>query len=313
MPSTTFVLDTHDGAPVIVHRWEPVGPVRGVVNLAHGLAEHAARYEHVAAALNAVGLAVYAEDHRGHGQTARTEADLGFFAKSRGWARVLDDLHRVTRRARMDHPDVPVIILGHSMGSFLVQQYLFTFPDEVDAAVLSGSNGPLGPLADLGATVARIERRRIGPRGRSKLLDRLSFGAYNKPYEPARTPFDWLSRDPAAVDRYLDDPRCGFVATSQLWLDFFSGFRVIQQVERVREIRHDLPIYIFSGEEDPVGGAVGIGKLLSLYEQAGLTAVEHRLYDGGRHEMFNETNRDEVIADLVAWLEPRISPADAAA
>jgi alpha-beta hydrolase superfamily lysophospholipase len=307
MTRDTFLLDTADAYPVVVHHWEPRTAPRGVINLSHGMAEHASRYDHLAEALVDAGYALYAEDHRGHGDTAAAEADLGFFAQERGWATVLDDLHRVTHRARADHPDVPLFLLGHSMGSYLAQQYLFTFPGEIDGLVLSGSNGPTGPLAGAGAIVARAERRRIGPRGRSQLLDTLSFGAYNKPFEPARTDFDWLSRDPAQVDAYIADPRCGFLCTSQYWLDLFAGLGVIGQVDRVRDrARRDLPVYIFSGTEDPIGGTKGVTKLVEHYAAAGLTDVRHRLYEGGRHEMLNETNRDEVVGELLGWLGARL-------
>ncbi len=303
MTRDTFLLDTHDGFPVVVHHWEPRAPARGVVNLAHGMAEHASRYGYLGEALIDAGYAVYAEDHRGHGDTAATADDLGFFAEQRGWATVLDDLHRVTLRARAEHPDVPLFLLGHSMGSFLAQQYLFTFPAEIDGLVLSGSNGPNGALAGAGAMVARAERRRLGPRGRSPLLDKLTFGAYNKPFEPARTSFDWLSHDPAQVDAYIDDPRCGFIATTQFYLDLFAGLGVIGRLDRLVDgARTDLPVYVFAGTDDPVGGTKGITKLLEHYAAAGLSDVQHRLYDGGRHEMLNETNRDEVIGELLGWL-----------
>lgn len=303
MRSSTFTLDTADGAPVHVYRWTPDGEVKAVVQIAHGLAEHAGRYQHVAEALTDAGYAVYADDHRGHGRTVEGEDELGFFAEERGWVKVLDDLHRLNRVARDEHAGVPVVLFGHSMGSFLGQQYLFTFPATVDGAVLSGSNGPVGLLADVGAVVARMERARLGPRGRSQLLHALSFGAYNKRFEPARTEFDWLSRDPSEVDRYIADPRCGFVATTRLWLDLFGGLRVAARPDLVARIPDDLPIYIFSGELDPVGGARGIRRLLDLYRGAGQTNVSHRLYEGARHEMVNEVNRDEVLADLVDWLD----------
>ncbi len=307
METSRTSLSTRDGAEVVVHRHLPDGAVRGVVHLAHGMAEHARRYDHLAAALTDAGLAVYAEDHRGHGESADSEEELGYFAERRGWAMVLDDLHRVTLRARADLPDVPVILFGHSMGSFLAQQYLFTFPGEVDAYILSGSNGPVGPLGEAGAVAARAERARLGPRGRSELLDRLVFGAYNRPFEPARTRFDWLSRDPDEVDAYLADARCGFVPTTQMYLDVFSGLRVIGQTERVRAgARPDTPVYAFAGSEDPVGGAAGMAALLAHYREAGLTAVDHRIYPGGRHEMLHETNRDEVVADVLEWIESQL-------
>lgn len=307
MDISRWTLTARDGAEVVVHRYLPDGAVRGVVNLAHGMAEHARRYDHLAEALTAAGLAVYAEDHRGHGESAASEEDLGTFAERGGWALVLDDLHRVTLRARADLPDVPVVLFGHSMGSFLAQQYLFTFPGEVDAYVLSGSNGPVGPLGEAGAVAARAERARLGPQGRSQLLDRLVFGAYNTPFEPARTRFDWLSRDEDQVDAYIEDPRCGFVPTTQMYLDVFSGLRVIGQAERVRAgARPDTPIYVFAGSEDPVGGAAGIAALLEHYRAAGLTAVDHRIYPGGRHEMLNESNRDEVVGDVLTWIESQL-------
>ena len=303
----TFILDTRDGVPVTVHRWVPDGDVRAVVHIAHGMCEHARRYARFAAALNDVGIAVYAEDHRGHGLTAPIEDDLGFFAASRGWATVLDDLHRVTLRIRSEQPDRPVFLLGHSMGSFLAQQYLFTFPGEIDGLILSGSNGPIGPLGEVAATLARAERARLGPRGRSELLENVVFRDYNKAFEPRRTDRDWLSRDEAEVDAYIADPLSGWVATTQFYVDLFAGLRVIGQPERVRAgAPKQLPVYLFCGSEDPVGGAAGQARLAALYDAAGLTQVESRVYEGGRHEMLNETNRDEVTTDLIAWLERRL-------
>jgi alpha-beta hydrolase superfamily lysophospholipase len=299
---STETLTAADGAQLHVWRWEPDGDVAGVVQIAHGLAEHAERYRWLAEQLTAAGWAVLADDHRGHGRTAAGPADLGFLAEEDGWTRVVDDLHRLTARARELHPDVPVVLLGHSMGSFLTQQYLFTFPAAVDAAVLSGSDGPAGAIAVAGGLVARVERRRIGPRGRSDLLNTLGFGAYNKAFAPARTDFDFLSRDEEQVDAYVADPLCGFVATTQLWIDLLGGLRVIGDPSRVAGVRRDLPVLLLSGSEDPVGGTTGVAKLHDLYTRAGLTDVEVQLHEGARHEMFNETNRAEVAADLLAWL-----------
>ncbi|MCC5950112.1 MAG: lysophospholipase [Nitriliruptoraceae bacterium] len=300
----TFLLETSDDAPVVVHRFLPEGEVRGVVNLAHGMAEHAARYTRLAAALNAVGLAVYAEDHRGHGRTALTPEDLGYFADQRGWALVLDDLHRVTHHARGAHPGVPVVLLGHSMGSFLAQQYLFTFPGEIDGLVLSGSNGPIGPLGEVAAAAARTARARLGPRGRSEALQSLAFRGYNDAFEPRRTDFDWLSRNESEVDAYLEDPWCGFTATTGFFVDLFAGLRVIGQARRVVEgAPKELPVYLFTGAQDPVGGEAGQGRLQAMYEASGMTDLTARVYPGGRHEMLNELNRDEVVADLIGWLE----------
>lgn len=310
MSYETFTLDTRDGFPVVVHRWEPDHGALGVVNLAHGMGEHARRYDHVATALNEHGWAVYIEDHRGHGRTAATPDDLGHFADRGGWALVLDDLHRVTLRARADHPGLPLVLLGHSMGSFLAQQYVFTFPDELDALVLSGSSGPAGRIVEAGAILARAERLRLGRRGRSELLESLIGRDFNRAFEPTRTDMDWLSRDEERVDASVADPLCGFDKTTQFWLDVFSGLRVIGQVERVRAgARSATPVYLLAGTDDPVGGTDGITSLIAHYDAAGLNDVTTRLYEGGRHEMFNETNRDEVIAELLAWLDTRVAGA----
>lgn len=304
MSYSSFTLQSPDGTGIHVHRWLPDGEVSGVVQIAHGMAEHGARYAHVATELNRRGYAVYADDHRGHGLTAATEDDLGFFAEDRGWARVLDDLYRLNRRVTDDHPDVPVYLFGHSMGSFLAQQYLFTFPATIRGLVLSGTTRGQAPLLEAGAVVARTEIRRSGPTGRSEALMALAFGAYNKPFEPARTEFDWLSRDPDQVDAYIADPRCGFMCTNRLWLDLFSGLRVIRQPHRLESVPYEMPIYVFAGDQDPVGEAgKGVHRLLDAYADAGLHQVTSKLYPGGRHEMVNEVNRDEVIADLGTWLD----------
>jgi alpha-beta hydrolase superfamily lysophospholipase len=306
MTAHVFTLDAPDGVPIAVHHWEPERDVRGVVHLVHGMAEHAGRYGHVADALTGAGFAVYAEDHRGHGRTATTDEDLGFLAAHRGWATVLDDLHRLTLHTRGQHPDVPLTLVGHSMGSFLAQQYLFTFPDEIDSVVLTGSSRPDTIRVESGVVLARMERARLGPRGRSPLLERVGLAGYNRAFEPARTPFDWLSRDPFQVDAYIADPRCGFPMTTQFYVDLASGVRMAGQVDRIRDgARHDLPILVLSGTDDPVGGTTGTTRLIEQYAAAGMTRVERILYDGGRHEIFNETNRDEVVGDLLGWLDAR--------
>lgn len=306
MQSSTFTLTASDGAKIHIHRWLPDGEVRGIVQIAHGVAEHAGRYAHVAEALTATGYAVYGDDHRGHGLTAQTPDELGFFADSRGWARVLDDLYRLNRTARDAHPGVPAYLLGHSLGSYLTQQFLFTFPEAIDGAAMSGSSRQHPLKVEAGAALAEFELRRLGPHGRSDRLETIPLGLNNRAFEPARTPMDWLSRDPDIVDAYLADPLCGFVSTVRLWLDVANGLRVTGQRARLATIPPNLPIYLFSGAEDPLGGAGGgLHRLVDAYERAGLLRVTLRLHPGGRHEILNETNRDEVISELIAWLDAR--------
>jgi alpha-beta hydrolase superfamily lysophospholipase len=312
MQSSTFTFRASDGVEIFVYTWLPDGPVRGVVQIAHGMAEHAARYEHVARALTERGFAVYADDHRGHGGTAKNESDVGHFADDGGWDKVLGDLRQLQGIAGAAHPGVPFVLFGHSMGSFFTQNFMFAYPGSIDGAVLSGSNGKVGALATMGSAIAALERLRLGKRGKSALLDKISFGAFNDAFRPARTPFDWLSRDRREVDRYIADPQCGFLVSAQLWSDLLGGLRRIEDPRNQARVPKQLPVYVFSGARDPVSN--NLQQLLRAYAAAGLENVESRIYPEGRHEMLNETNRDEVIADLLAWLErllqaPRSPPA----
>ena len=210
MQASTFPLTTSDGVSLLVYHWLPDAPPRAVVQIAHGLAEHAARYAPVAEALGRAGYAVYADDHRGHGRTARTAAELGLFAERDGWKKCIDDLWQLNRRIAADHPGLQIVLLGHSLGSFMTQYFICEHGKALAAAVLSASSGKPPPIALAALLLSRLERLRLGQRGRSPLMQALFFGAFNKPFAPARTPFDWLSRDTAEVDKYIADPLCGF-------------------------------------------------------------------------------------------------------
>lgn len=306
MRADSFRLKADDGADIHVHSWLPDGAPRAAFQIAHGLAEHAARYGRLAQELTARGFAVYANDHRGHGQTAAAD-DLGFFAESEGWRKCVGDLWTLNRRIAADHAGLPIVLLGHSMGSFMAQDFVADHSEAIASLVLSGSNGPPPAIAGVGRMIARIERLRQGARGKSALLQAMMFGEFNKPFKPARTDFDWLSRDPAEVDAYVADPFCGFAFSNQLAVDLLDALGGLLKPERLARIRKDLPIYIFSGSDDPVGA--NLPALADAYRRAGLANVEMRLYPGARHETLNETNRDEVAADLVRWAETAVARA----
>jgi alpha-beta hydrolase superfamily lysophospholipase len=309
MQSSPFSFEADDGASLFVHRWAPDPGVaaRGLVHISHGMAEHGARYARLAEALTAAGYLVYANDHRGHGRTAKTDADLGYFAMAKGWDRVVRDLGQLVAQEQRDHPGLPTVLLGHSMGSLLSQQYLYEYGSGLAGAVLSGTKRERNLLITAGRVLARIERLRLGARGRSVLLDRLSFGKYNDPFRPSRTAFDWLSRDPTEVDRYVADPRCGFVVTTSMFVDLLDGVAEIAKPEHQARIPKDLPIYLIAGELDPVGNRTKEPRQLArAYRRAGLRRVECKFYPGARHEIFNETNRDEVTEDLIRWLEANV-------
>lgn len=307
MPADTFTFQADDGRDLFVYRWLPDGGARGVFHIAHGMSEHAGRYARLAQALCAAGWAVYANDHRGHGRTARGVDELGFFASQGGFQRVVGDIAQLIDREKGEHPGLPVVLFGHSMGSSLVQEYLIERGGSIKGAVLSGSSGKPSALVDAGRLVARAERRRLGERGKSAVLQAMSFDSFNKAFAPTRTGCDWLSRDREEVDRYIADPRCGFPATTSLWVDVLDAMVEIARPERQARIPKDLPLYVFSGTRDPVGGPLkGVAQMLDAYRAAGLRSVAHRFYPGGRHEMLNEINREEVTRDLLAWLAAEV-------
>jgi alpha-beta hydrolase superfamily lysophospholipase len=284
------------------YRWLPAGEPVASVQIAHGMGEHAARYDWTAGHLTAAGFAVYAQDHRGHGLSS-SPADYGDMGED-GWNRTISDAHELTRLIRSNHSGLPHALVGHSMGSMLSQQYLYRFGSELDAAVLSGSPGLGGAFQLwLSHTIARFERWRHGPAGHSDLLQNLLFGKSNEPFDgPDATGFEWLSRDEAQVRRYVDDPACGFVLRSGSIVNLMAGAREARKKSHIAGIPAELPVYVFSGQADPVHDEEkGLNRLLERY-RAVVRRVDYRLYPDGRHEMLNETNREEVVADLVGWL-----------
>jgi alpha-beta hydrolase superfamily lysophospholipase len=308
---SSFRLRAADGVELFVRRFDPdaARPVRATVQLLHGMGEHGARYARVAQALSAEGFAVFAADCRGHGETAASAAELGFFAERDGWQALVSDVQALAAHVSELLPGRPRVLLGHSMGSFLALDCLTQFGDTLAAAVLSGSNGGTGATALAFRAVAEVERRRLGARGQSPVLQKLVFGRFNTAFEPAATAFDWLSRDPAEVAKYVADPLCGFVLTAGGFADLAGALARVGRGSVLARIPRDLPIYLFGGELDPVGGRAGIGRLGAELRAAGVERVVERVYPGGRHEMLNETNRDEVTRELCEWLASVVATA----
>ena len=300
MPGSEFDFRADDGQTLLARRWLPEGPPRAIVQIAHGLAEHSARYARLAAALNSAGYAAYANDHRGHGLKA-APADLGHFADEGGWGKVVGDLWTLNRRIAAELPGTPIVFLGHSLGSFLGRGFIARHSDALAGVALSGSNGKPPAIATLGRLIAREERLRLGKRGKSDPILQMWFGEFNKPFKPARTAYDWLSRDEKEVDAFVADPLCGFPFTTQLAIDVLDALPRITSRESLAAIRKDLPIYVFSGERDPVGA--NIKGLIQDLKAAGFTRLTTRIYPGARHETLNELNRDEVTRDFIAWLD----------
>ena len=258
-------------------------PERGVVQIAHGMGEHIGRYVGLIEVLVSAGLTVYGNDHRGHGRTAPSKAYFGDFGEG-GFDLLVEDMARLSQIARKEYPDEPFILMGHSMGSFAAQQFVLKHSREIDALVLSGS-GTLDGLARL-ATLA--------PAGQNIL---------NARFEPARTPADWLSRDNAAVDAFINDPLCFGQLQPTSFASFLGAAHRLSDPFSLRKIRDDLAIYLFSGSEDPVGQQLeGVRMLIERYHKAGIYDTTYDFYTGARHEMLNEINRDEVVANLLRWI-----------
>lgn len=308
MQSSTHTVTTADGTPLFVHHWLPDGPPKAVVQLAHGMAEHSARYERFAERLTAAGYAGYAADHRGHGQTASsTTPDHGYFADRDGFDTVVADLRTVTDHAREEQAGLPLFLFGHSMGSFLSRAYAIRWGHDLAGLVLSGTAGDPGALGRIGRAVALAQARVRGRRHPSGLLDRLTFGQYNAAFKPNRTKFDWLSRDPAEVDKYIADIECGNLFTAGFFSDLLDGLARVNADGEVSRVPKDLPILLVSGDMDPVGEkSKGVRRVEEQYRRLGVTDVTSIFYPGARHELLNETNRDEVMDDVIGWLDERL-------
>ncbi len=305
MSYSRFKFTAMDGVIINVHKWglEEGQAIKGIVQISHGMAEWAYRYDYFAKALNREGYIVYANDHRGHGLTAPSMEDVGYISDNDGFFDKVEDMRELNQLIREEHPSLPVVLFGHSMGSFLSQRYIQLYGSDLVGVILSGSNGKQGPIINLGIALAYLEMKFKGRRHRSRLLDKLSFGSYNRAFPDNRTKFDWLSRDEKLVDRYIEDPYCGGIFTSSFFYDFLRGLKMITRRKNLEAVPKNLPIYIFSGSMDPVGGfGKGVEKLKEMYETHGLKEVSLVLYPEGRHEMLNEINRDEVIEDIVRWL-----------
>ncbi|HHU38490.1 MAG TPA: alpha/beta hydrolase [Propionibacterium sp.] len=280
MEETTITVATRDGIDLQVYRWAPEGEPRAVVQVQHGLAEHAARYRRFAEALTGAGYLVYGPDGRGSGRTA--SGDYGAWGED-GWAGWVSDLDALNQRIRQDNPGLPVALFGHSMGSFAAQEYLLDHADDVDAAILSGTGEPVAIAGMLGSD---------GP---------TDLSAFNSPFEQ-RTGFEWLSRDEDEVDAYVADPMCGWAAPSPAGM---ASLARAGDPDLLRKIRKDLPVLLVSGRDDPVGGdkGDGVAKAGERYREAGFEDVDVRLYPAARHELLNETNRDEVTSDILTFLD----------
>lgn len=276
--------------------------IRAVVQIAHGMMDYVGRYALMADALCASGIALCGHDHLGHGDTVSTPEDYGFFASKDGYKYVIDDVKGMNDLIRREIPNLPVILLGHSMGSFISRLYAIRYPTSIDGLIIHGTAGP-NPATGAGLTLVRILRAIKGERYRSKFVCSLADGGYNKGFDPAEGDGAWLTRDPSMVADRVGNPKNDFIFTLAGYEDLFTMLGACNSKAWFKSFPGELHTLVISGEDDPVGG---FGKgVRYVYDnlKANCADVELKLYEGARHELFNETNRDEVFADLIKWIE----------
>lgn len=274
-----------------------------ILQISHGMCEYMARYDDFAKYLTQNGIIVCGNDHLGHGSTAKNEKDLGYFTELNGRKHVLADLKKLNELVRREYPGLPLVLLGHSMGSFFARKYAAQWPETIDGLIISGTGGP-NPQVDLGIRLSRVIARVFGGRHRSNLLDVMTFRDYLKQIKRPKTPYDWVSRDESIVEKYKNDPLCTFKFTANGFHELYQSLKEVNGTEWARQVPKDLPVYLFSGDADPVG-QYGRGVLIvrDMLKEAGVEQLECKLYPGGRHEMLNETNRQEVYEDVIHYLQ----------
>lgn len=297
-----FSFIDKEGVKISYYKWELATkePV-GVVQIVHGMTEYAARYDYFAKRLCENGYIVYAHDHRGHGDSL-IEGIKGYIGEKNGFEMLVDDVKELTDIIKKENPSLPLVVFGHSMGSFVTQRYMQEYGREAAGIILSGTNGKPQAYTKAGILVSRIEMIIKGNKAICPLMDKLSFGSFNANFKPTRTEFDWLCSDENEVDKYIADEKCGFVCTTSFYNELVKATWRIHEKENMNKIPKDMPIYIMAGDKDPVGNSgKGIIDLYNRYKALQIKNVQYKLYKNGRHEMLNEKNKDEVIDDIVAW------------
>ena len=290
-------------------RWEPDGgSVRAVLQICHGVAEHIARYDAFARYLNGLGIAVVGHDHLGHGLSLPEGGTPVYFGESNTWNTVVDDIYVLHQRIRLWYPDVPLCIMGHSMGSFLTRTYLIRYPGTVKAAIIMGTGWQPKAVIAGGMAVAKAVGAVVGENGTSDLVTNLAFGAYNKLFAPNRTSCDWLSADEGNVDTYMADPLCGADATVGLFRQMLLGIRFNQKLSNLRQMDPRIPVLFVAGEKDPVGDCGnGVRRTYQEFRRAGVQDCTLKLYPGLRHEILNEkAQQQQIFEDIGQWLTSKL-------
>ena len=300
---TDFYYDSLGGGRIHACRWIPAGQIKAVVQIVHGIAEYAQRYDDFACFLNEQGILVVAEDHMGHGKSICEATPRGCFAG--GWQTAVKDTYRLMKNTMAAFSGVPYILFGHSMGSFMARTILARHPNSgISGAIICGTAWMPGAVIGAGKAVAAMICKKDGEQNPSAFLQKMMFGSYNKKVEHPRTASDWLTRDPSIVDAYEEDPLCGFVPSAGLVRDMMTGLQYIQNPKNLDAMRKDLPVYFIAGGDDPVGGyGAGVQQAAEEFKKHGMKYVEVKIYPLCRHEIHNEINRQDVYEDILSWIQ----------
>lgn len=283
--------------------WRPEGEIVGILQIAHGMLEFIERYDEFARFLNENGILVVGNDHLGHGASVSSGDKYGYFAEKNGNKVLLTDMRELQRLTQEQNPGLPYFLLGHSMGSFLARQYLCMYGSYLDGAIICGTAWHSGLEADLGMVLCKAIASVKGWNFRSKLVNRMAVGNFNRKFQPSRTPEDWISRDEAVVDRYRSDSRTRFVFTLNAYYNLFVSLKYLSNPANLRKMPKNLPVFFIAGERDPVGNfGLGVKKVAVSFRSAGMKSVECRLYPNDRHEILNELDRQMVHQDVWKWL-----------
>ena len=297
-----------EGSKISYYKWGNLENPKAIVQIVHGMSEWALRYDYFAKKLVEEGYLVYSHDHSGHGNSSKSIDELGYIGKKNRFYLMLDDIKEMNNIIRKENKDIPIILLGHSMGSFLSQRYLQEYGATINGLILSGSNGKPKYFTKLGLLVCKFEIMLKGIGNRSKLMDKLSFGGFNSSVKNPKTEFDWLCSDENEVKKYIEDNFCGFIYPTEFYFDLINGLWDIHKKENLIKVKqYNIPIYIFAGDKDPVGYmGKGIINLYNTYKNLEVKDLKYRLYKNGRHEMLNEGNKDEVISNIIYWIREKI-------
>lgn len=293
---------------IYVRMWIPDGDVeiKGTVQLSHGIAEGIDRYDDFAQFLAKNGYAVIGNDHLGHAKSISDPSEKGFFAEENGWAYVVADLKGIYNQVRELFPNIPHVLFGHSMGSFLARTYIIKYPTDFDACVLSGTGNQASIVVNTGYSIANSQVKKNGPHGDGTKMANLSMGGYNKGFDAKNGETAWLSRDKDVVAAYDANPDYGFTAQVSVYRDMLGGIKLVTDKDNIAKVNKNMPILVMSGSEDPVGEkGKGPKKCAEAYKKAGVKDVTLKLYPGGRHEMLNEINKEQVYDDILSWINSK--------